>query len=93
MRGRERNINRLWTTAHQTLWRLEPCPHCGSTRRAPTVTREVAYLLCLDCWRDHHDVEWPPDPYVHVIDQPERWRAAGIVLPSGVPNPFTVDRT
>jgi hypothetical protein len=33
-------------------WSVNPCPHCGGTRRRPATIPEPVDLVCLDCRRD-----------------------------------------
>lgn len=85
--GRGRGIDQLWDWTDRRIWRLHPCPRCGSTRRAPTLNREVAHLLCLTCWHDNDGVEWPMNPYGHLIDELKAWQEHRLIPELGA-NPF-----
>lgn len=52
------------TTAKE--WRLDPCPHCGGTRRRPATIPEPVATVCLDCRRDAAGHVWDEryNPYL-----------------------------
>lgn len=64
-----------WEEVGPGVYRLTPCPHCGSGSRVSMAIREPFGLVCMSCRRDQAGVHWPTDPYdVYVVPTTKQGR-------------------